>query len=250
MPRFFIESVVPPSAITLTLDGDDTHHICQVLRLKVGDEIDVSDDHHTLHRCRIERLPDRGERLFVRILDRRPSDGEPPYRITLYQGLPKGDKMSTIIRMAVELGVTRVVPVIARRSVAKPDEKKMANRLQRWRRVAEAAAKQCGRGRIPDIQDFRTVREAIDELTDQVDGLIFVPYEGEDSVSLKALLQGEDLPRHIAFFIGPEGGFAGSEIADLQAAGWRTVTLGPRILRTETAAANVLSMLSYHFELA
>ncbi|NLL65266.1 MAG: 16S rRNA (uracil(1498)-N(3))-methyltransferase [Clostridiaceae bacterium] len=267
MPRFFIEQVVPADAEVLTLGADDTHHACQVLRLKQGDEIEVCDDHHTLHRCVIRDLPKRQEKLTVQIIERQLSDSEPPYEIILYQALPKGDKMTTVIRMAVELGVTQIVPVLAERSVSRPTEKKLENRRQRWQNVAEAAAKQCGRARVPQVLSLMTVAESLTYLDDirlegksgsrqLVDGppvgediLTFIPYEGEDAVSLHDYLNPHPRPNQIAFFVGPEGGFSAAEIDQFMSAGLSTVSLGPRILRTETAAAAVLSMLSYHYEL-
>ena len=147
------------------MGADDTHHACQVLRLKQGDEIEVCDDHHTLHRCVIRDLPKRQEKLTVQIIERQLSDSEPPYEIILYQALPKGDKMTTVIRMAVELGVTQIVPVLAERSVSRPTERSWkivvsAGRMWQKQRPNNVV------GRVPQVLSLMTVAESLTYLDD------------------------------------------------------------------------------------
>ncbi len=288
MPRFFIAETVAEQAEQLTLSADDTHHILHVLRLKRGDPMTVCDGSHTIHSCILEDLPSAGEALTVRITDRRKGQAEPPYSVTLYQGIPKGDKMGTVVRMAVELGVGRIVPVLCDRSVSRPAGNKGKDKALRWQKVATAAAKQSGRDLIPTVSAPLTFKEALAELLTSGSGarpeekktgeqaglpaataggagetdnqgrcrLLFAPYEGETETSLRSWLSAAtknrpaDQPEQVAFFIGPEGGFSGAEEAALAAAGVATVSLGNRILRTETAAAAVLSMLSYELEMA
>lgn len=251
MPRFFVEYEVPETADRITMGADDTHHILHVLRMKAGRELDVVDEHHVLHRCRIPHQVGSDGPLEVEILSRSAAGGEMPFRVTLYQGVPKSDKFALIVRQCVELGVSRIVPVICRRSVARPELGKSRSKGDRWRKVAEAAAKQCGRSGIPVIDDPVSFQTALDELAEahRRGNTVFIPYEGEMTAGLKAMLDGlEERPRELAFFIGPEGGFAAEETAAFESAGLSFVTLGPRILRTETAGAAVMAMLVYEYE--
>ena len=209
----------------MTLGADDTHHACQVLRLKQGDEIEVCDDHHTLHRCVIRDLPKRQEKLTVQIIERQLSDSEPPYEIILYQALPKGDKMTTVIRMAVELGVTQIVPVLAERSVSRPTERSWKIVVSAGRMWQKQRPTNVVELRVPQVLSLMTVAESLTYLDDirlegksgsrqLVDGppvgediLTFIPYEGEDAVSLHDYLNPHPRPNQIAFFVGPEGVF-------------------------------------------
>lgn len=253
MPRFFVEQAVGDTDTGIRLAPDDARHILQVLRMKPGDVVDVCDDHHRLYRCRIPgeagAAADARGVLTVEILERLPGGGEFPFEITLYQGLPKGEKMNLIVRECIELGAARIVPVLCRRSVSRPDAAKSRAKAGRWQKVAEAAAKQSGRGRMPQVSEPMTFEAALAEAGARHDR-IFVPYESETAVSIRAFLEPQPRPDRLAFFIGPEGGFAADEVAAFDSAGIPTVTLGPRILRTETAGAAVLSMLSYRFEMA
>lgn len=250
MPRFFVEQAVGDADAGIRLASDDAHHILQVLRMGPGDLLDVCDDHHRLYRCRIPGVTsDARGGLTVEIVERLPGSGEFPFEITLYQGLPKGEKMNLIVRECVELGAVRVVPVLCRRSVSRPDAAKGRAKATRWQKVAEAAAKQSGRGRMPQVSEPVPFEASLAEAREKHD-LVFVPYESETGVSLRTFLEHRPRPERLAFFIGPEGGFAADEVTAFGAAGISTVTLGPRILRTETAGAAVLSMLSYRFEMA
>ena len=174
---------------------------------------------------------------------------ELPSKIYLFQGIPKADKMELIVQKAVELGVYEVIPVAAKRCVVKLDEKKARAKVNRWQGIAEAAAKQSKRGVIPVVQEPMTMKEAA-AYAQEMD-VKLIPYElAEDMAHTKKIVESISPGESVAVFIGPEGGFEESEVAEAEAAGIVPVTLGKRILRTETAGLTVLSWLMYHLELA
>ena len=246
MPRFFLEECLDPAADMLQLTGADFHHIRDVLRLGPGDELIVCDGAHSDLRCRIRRFTAAAVELAV--IERQANCTEPSYRAILYQGLAKGDKMDTIVQKAVELGVFKIVPVICRRSVTRPDENSLDRKLARWNRIAGEAAKQCGRGFMPQVArplDFAAAAEAAARAD-----ICLIPWENERGRSLRQELENaaaDKMQPEIALLIGPEGGFAADETEIAFAAGIRPVTLGRRILRTETAGAAALAMLIYRF---
>ena len=212
----------------LTITGDDAHHIGRSLRMRPGEELTLCDTCGTDCRCVVEEVSESA--VVVRVLERRPSDTEPTVEVTLYQGYPKGDKLETVIEKAVELGVTRIVPVLTDRSVARPDDKSAARKLERWQRRALEAAKQCGRGRIPQVEPLI----AFSALPGRIGGhgtAMFCYELGGQPLSGLVNKSTSD----VAIFIGPEGGIAPSEAQALLDAGAVPVTLGKRILRTETA---------------
>jgi 16S rRNA (uracil1498-N3)-methyltransferase len=248
MPRFFTEDCLDPAATSLTLSGGDFHHIRDVLRLKTGDELTVCDGCGCDLICRIERFgPDRVE---LTILARQANQTEPVYQATLFQGLAKGEKMDTIIQKAVELGAARIVPVICRRSVARLDQKDTAKKMQRWNRIAAEAAKQCGRGLMPTVGEPLSFAAAVNEAA-RAD-IRLIPWENERVNSMRTELEHTGMPAGrppvISVMIGPEGGFDAAEIAVALAAGIRPVSLGRRILRTETAGAVALAMIMFRFD--
>ena len=245
MYQFFVE----PGQIQgrrIIITGSDVNHIRNVLRLKPGEEIAVSNGTDGReYRCGIESFTEDEVICSLRFVK---EDGvELPSRIFLFQGLPKADKMELIVQKAVELGAYEVIPVAARRCVVRLDEKKAASRISRWQGIAEAAAKQSRRGIIPQVHPMMNMREAVAYARTMEVKLI--PYElaenmGHTKEVLGAVKPGTD----IAVFIGPEGGFEQEEIELATAAGIEPVTLGRRILRTETAGLTVLSWLMYHLE--
>ncbi len=273
MPRFFIETILPPDTAEYTIRGEDAHHIRQVLRMQPGETLTVCDGARVDFTGPITGFSGNG--VQVRFQERHANRTEPSFRATLYQGLPKGDKFDQIIQKSVELGIGRIVPVACRRSIVKLDTADAARKNVRWNRIAQEAAKQCGRGSIPEVAMPLSFAAAVAEAARAatVGALAFVPYEGERELSLRRLLeqrlpadapsglaaaaQPEAMPGmpesamdarpQVAFFIGPEGGFAPEEIEQALAAGLVPVSLGRRILRTETAAPAVLAMLGYHF---
>lgn len=229
----------------IVIDGTDVNHIKNVLRMRPGEEIAVSNGiDGKEYRCGIVSISDvvECELRFVK------EDGvELPSKITLFQGFPKGDKMELIIQKAVELGVFEVVPVFMKRSIVKLDEKKAASRVNRYQGIAEAAAKQSKRAIIPKIHSCVTMKQAI-QMAKEMD-IVLVPYElAEDMSATRRLLSSIEAGRSIGFFIGPEGGIATEEIEGLRDIGAKELTLGKRILRTETAGLTLLSWFVYLLE--
>lgn len=245
MPRFFVPSA-QIGETELVLLGSDAHHIARSLRMAVGEHITVSDMHRGSLECELVRITDA--EVTARILSRSVDTVEPPFGATLYQAIPKGDKMGEIVEKAVECGVTRIVPVLTERCVSRPDQKAMEGKRARWQKIAEAAAKQSGRGVIPEIAPMCSFAQAVEELG-HADLPLFC-YEGEGTRPLAQVLR-EQTPvgKDVRFFIGSEGGFSQSEAEAATAAGLCPIGLGKRILRTETAAAFVLACLVYEAEL-
>lgn len=249
MNQFFVEpNQIQGKRIVIT--GKDVNHIKNVLRMRPGEEISVSNGADGKeYRCGIEEI---GETEVVCGLRFIKEEGlELASKIYLFQGLPKADKMELIIQKAVELGVYEIVPVACKRSVVKLEEKKAAGKVQRWQKIAEAAAKQSRRGIIPNVHQVISFREALD-YGSQIQ-VRLIPYElageagetmGKTRTIMQSLKPGED----VAVFIGPEGGFEEKEVAGARAIGALPITLGRRILRTETAGMTALSILMYHLE--
>ena len=226
----------------MQLFGEDEKHIKTVLRAREGEEITLCDGEGMDYQCRIASL-ERG--VLLDILSKEVCETEPKVKITLYQGLPKADKMELIIQKCVELGVDRIVAVSTERTIVKLD-KKEAKKLERWQKIAEAAAKQSGRGKIPEIgQQVLKFKEAVAEAK-ELDGAI-IPYEKEEETGIRQFVQGFK-GESIGVFIGPEGGFAEEEIALAQDNGIRPITLGKRILRTETAGMTTTAILLYELD--
>ena len=252
MPRFFIEAALDDKTETIRIAGEDHHHIAHVLRLQPGQTLTVCDGHRRDYVCEIAKID--GEQVYLRVLSCQDNQAEPPYEVTLYQGLAKGDKMDQIIQKAVELGAVSIVPVICARSVVRIKGKDIAKKTQRWQKIATEAAKQCGRGQLPEVKPAYSYLEAINALKDQTIALF--PWESERKMSIREFLAGisdsadiENMlekPR-IGIMIGPEGGFSAAEINEAEKAGITPVSLGRRILRTETAGTAVLAMLAYQY---
>lgn len=235
MPRFFIDT--PPGEYA-ELTGEDARHVSLALRMRIGEELVLCNGQGTDFRCRIEAFEEGCVRL--RVLESVPSCTEPQVRVTLFQALAKGDKMDTIIQKAVELGVYEVVPILTARCVSRPDERTFAKKRARYARIAYEAAKQCGRGRIPAVGELLTPPQLCEGFSgfDQV--LFF--YERAE-LSLRSIpLEGAHT---IAVIVGPEGGFEEEEAAGFIEAGAAPVSLGPRILRCETAPVAALAALLY-----
>lgn len=245
MYQFFVE----PEQIQgreILIRGDDVKHIRNVLRMRVGQELSVSNGvDGREYRCGIVAFEEDAVRCELRFVK---EDGaELPSRIHLFQGLPKGDKMELIVQKAVELGAYRIIPVATRRAVVRLDEKKAAAKVSRWQAIAQAAAKQSKRGVIPEVGSVMDWKQALTCAGDIPVKLI--PYElAEDMDRTRELLGGLEPGQDIAVFIGPEGGFEEEEIEAARAAGAVPITLGRRILRTETAGMTVLSWLIYQLE--
>lgn len=245
MYRFFVEpSQIQGKRIVIT--GRDVNHIKNVLRMKIGEEIVVSNGVDSReYRCGIEEYTESEVICTLRFIK---EDGvELPSRIYLFQGLPKADKMELVIQKAIELGAYEVIPVAAKRCVVKLDEKKAAAKISRWQGIAEAAAKQSKRGVIPEVHTVMSMQEAIEYA--QAMDIRLIPYElAEDMQRTRELIESVRPGGSVAVFIGPEGGFEESEVQAALHAGIEPITLGRRILRTETAGLTVLSWLMYQLE--
>lgn len=245
MYRFFVEpSQIEGKRVVIT--GSDFNHIKNVLRMKIGEEIAVSNGNDNReYRCGIEEYTDAEVICTLRFIK---EDGvELPSKIYLFQGLPKADKMELVIQKAIELGAYEVIPVAAKRCIVKLDEKKAAAKVSRWQGIAEAAAKQSKRGVIPSVHDVMSMQEAIAYAKNM--DIKLIPYElAKDMQHTRELVESVTPGKSIAVFIGPEGGFEQSEIEAAFQAGIEPVTLGRRILRTETAGLTVLSWLMYQLE--
>ena len=221
------------------LMGEDEKHIKTVLRAKEGEEVTLCDGEGMDYQCRIVSL-ERG--VLLDILSKEICETEPETKITLYQGLPKADKMELIIQKCVELGADRIVAVSTERAIVKLD-KKEGKKLERWQKIAEAAAKQSGRGKIPEISPrVLKFKEAVEEAV-QLDGAV-IPYEKERETGIRAFAEAFK-GSSVGIFIGPEGGFSEEEIAFARENGICPVTLGKRILRTETAGMTTTAILLY-----
>lgn len=241
MPKFFVlpEKVQENKIL---IDTEDVTHITRVLRLGVGDELLICDSTGTDYETEIAEISEK--KIICEIKNSKKADTESELDITLYQGIPKGSKMEFIIQKCTELGVGRIVPVIMQRCVVKlENEKAEQKKVSRWQKIAEEAAKQSGRGKIPEIAMPKTLKEAMEELKELE--LSFVPYECEEQNFLKPVLNQKKEVKSAGFLIGPEGGFDASEIELLKENNITCVTLGKRILRTETAGIAVISMLMY-----
>ena len=244
MHHFFVDrSQVENTRIVV--EGSDVNHIRNVLRLKPGENILVSDGSNTAYTCRIDEYQDRT--VLCEILSREEAYTELPSAIYLFQGLPKADKMELIIQKAVELGVTAVIPVAAGRSVVKLDKKKEESRLKRWNSIAESAAKQSGRMFIPQVLPVMSFEKAVERMEMLTHRLI--PYELCEGMEETRQIIGRIRPGDsIGIMIGPEGGFEKEEISCALTHGILPVTLGGRILRTETAGMCLLSILMFMLE--
>lgn len=241
MPKFFVtEDKIKDNKIII--DTEDVSHITRVLRLGVGDSVTVCDSCGTDYEAVIASTEQKC--IICDIKDKRKSESEPNIKVTLFQGLPKASKMEYIIQKTTELGISEIVPVKLARCVVKIDSKKdEQKKLDRWQKISEAAAKQSGRGIVPQISPVMSLDEVI-EKSKEFD-LFFVPYECEDRKTLKEILLSKPDVNKVGFIIGPEGGFDIAETAKLHDNGIETVTLGKRILRTETAGEAVLAMTMY-----
>ena len=233
MPRFFIDGTADGRAY---IAGADALHIAKALRMRPGEALTLCDGKGTDFDGVLETVTDR--QVTVRISASRPSQAEPTLAVTLYQGLPKGDKMDWIIQKAVELGVTAVVPVATRRSVARL-EGKADKKQERWQRIAAEAAGQCGRGMLPSVERPLSWSQALSRLSGEP-ALVF--YEGGGR-PLRELVTPST--RRLSVFVGPEGGFDPEEIDAIRRQGGGVATLCPRILRCETAPLAALTLLMH-----
>lgn len=228
------------------ISGGDVNHIKNVLRLEVGDWIVACDGNGTDYVSRIQSIC--SDEVVASIEKVQPTGTELPVRITLFQGMPKKDKLELIIQKAVELGACEIVPVMTKRTVVKlSEEKKINKRLERWQSIAYAAAKQCDRGIIPTVHKPVSYEEAL-AMADQLDYNV-IPYELQTGMEeARKIVDQACKQRSLGIFIGPEGGFEEEEVTKALEAGAHAITLGRRILRTETAGLAILSVLMFQLE--
>ena len=245
MYRFFVS----PEQIgekNIVIQGADVNHIRHVLRMKSGEQLRLCTGlDQKEYRCEIAAYTE--DTVITRIMWVEENGIELPSRLYLFQGLPKNDKMELIIQKAVELGVYEIIPMATKRAVVKLDNKKEAAKLKRWNAISESAAKQSKRMIIPQVREVMTFGEALD-YAGQLDVLL-IPYElAEDMEKTRRIIDGIIPGQSAGIMIGPEGGFDETEVALAMEAGASPMTLGRRILRTETAGMAVLSVLMYHLE--
>ena len=236
MAWFFTEQNICTNQYTFT--GENAKHISKVLRMKTGEEITLVTPDKTQCECKIASIS--GDDVTVDIISEKPCGQEPDVFVTLYQALPKGDKMDYIVQKCTELGVSRIVPVISARCVSRPDKKSLAKKQERWQKIALQAAMQSRRGVIPEVCPCVLFKEAA-EISKENDITIFFYEMGGESV--KKILT--DKPESIGIFIGSEGGFEQSEADLIVNSGGCRATLGRRILRAETAPLAALSIIMY-----
>jgi len=243
MHRFFVneENIYERE---ITIKGDDVSHISKVLRLKQGDTIEICDGNGTDYEVKIEEIQKNLVRTAV--LNKRASRSEATLKVVLFQSIPKSTKMDLIIQKCVEMGINTIVPVVSTRTIVKlENEKEELKKVERWTKIAEEASKQSGRGIIPFISMPISFDKALVEAS-KLD-MAIIPYELETAHSLKKTFENKSIDS-IGIFIGPEGGFENIEVEKAIKNRIIPVTLGPRILRTETAGFVALSCIMYHFD--
>ena len=252
MPKFFVNSEQVDNG-EIRIIGDDVNHIKNVLRMKVDDVFNVCDNINSInYKVKIDSF--ESESVVCKILEKCENLAESNVKVHIYQGLPKADKMELIIQKSVELGVEKIIPVEMKRCVVKLDGKDKLKKVDRWNKISEVAAKQSGRDIIPEICQVETVKQMTEKF-DEYD-LIILCYENEKDLFIKDVLRDskvidilhENNGIKIAVIIGPEGGIDSSEVNVMNEKGARVVSLGNRILRTETVAISLLSIIMYEFE--
>lgn len=246
MYQFFIESDnIKEDEIWVT-DSQDVNHIRNVLRMKKGERVSLCcEAKGKEYVCSIEEM--EADIVRASIIDINGESRELPVKITLFQGLPKSDKMELIIQKAVELGAAEIVPMATKRAVVKLDAKKAAKKVQRWNEIAKSAAKQSKRGLIPEVKPVMSFKEAV-EYGRQMD-MLLIPYEDAEEIAhSREVVEAVKGKKSLGIYIGPEGGFPEDEVSLAMEAGAEPITLGHRILRTETAGMALLSILMFGLE--
>ena len=247
MPRFFIkENQIQNNQITII--GEDVNHIKNVIRKQIGDTIEIcNQDNEKSYKCEIEKIEEK--QITTKIIEELKSQ-ESNIKVDIYQGLPKAEKMEFIIQKSVELGANAIIPVNMKRCVVKLDSKSEEKKIERWQKISESAAKQCGRNNIPEVKHLVNIKDICNKIKDY-DAMI-VAYENEKENTLKqelTKLKNKQKNLKIGIVIGPEGGLEENDVKLLKESGAKIITLGHRILRTETVALNMLSIIMYELEL-
>lgn len=252
MPKFFVrQNQVDDGKIVI--NGQDVKHIRNVLRAKVGEELEICNS-ETGENFLCSILEFNKDKIWCNIEQKIQEETESNVKVTIFQGLPKADKMEYIIQKSVELGVYDITPVDMKRCVVKLDEKNANKKIERWQKISEVAAKQCGRNIIPQINNVINIKKLC-EIVENYD-IVLVAYENEENNSLKnelsqiksTIINNQSQEFKIGIVIGPEGGLEKQDVENLKRSGAKIITLGKRILRTETVALNVLSIIMYELE--
>ena len=241
MDRFFVEKKnVNLENNKCIIEGEDVKHISKVLRCRIGEELEICDNDNNEYICEITNI-DKSQ-VELDILERVDIKRESDLKIKVYQGLPKGPKMEMILQKLTEVGVDEIILVQTKRTVVKVDDKKEDKKIERWERIIYEAAKQSKRGKIPTLRGVLTFKEALADMGEN--DFNIAPYENERTKSIKQAIKGVDI-NNVGIFVGPEGGFEDTEIEAIEEIGGQSVSLGPRILRTETASLVASSIVLY-----
>ncbi len=245
MPKFFVKSSQIKEDKIIII-GEDVNHIKNVFRLDIDDDIQICNSETAInYLCGISKISN--EEIECNIFKQVNSESESNIHINIFQGIPKADKMELIIQKSVELGVCEITPVDMKRCVSKIEEKAKVKKISRWQKISEVAAKQCGRDRIPKINDISNVKKICNSIKEY--DIVLLAYENEEENTLKAELlkikNKIEKELKIGIIIGPEGGIDKEEIKILKENGARIITLGKRILRTETVALVMSSIIMY-----
>ncbi len=245
MPRFFVdENQICNNKIIL--DEENSNHLSKVLRSKIGDKVTVCDKKETDYDCVISEISKK--EVVLEIEKQYENETEPKVKVTLFQALPKQSKMELIIEKCVEIGINEITPIETKFCIAKKNDKK-DNKISRWQKISETAAKQCNRGIIPKINDVIDIKDIKNEVENF--DLFILAYEKEDKTNIKQLLSKVNVNevKNIGIIIGSEGGFDVDEVQYLKDLGIESISLTKRILRTETASMYLLSNILYELEL-
>ena len=241
MDRFFTpKKNINLEQNTCIIEGEDVKHISKVLRCKENDKLEVCDMDNNEYICQIKEI--NKDSILLDIIEKVNIKRESNLKVKLYQGMPKGTKMELILQKLTEIGVDEIVLVQTKRSVTKIDNKKEDKKIERWERIIYEAAKQSKRGKIPTLTGVLTFNEALEDM--KGNDLNLCPYENERTVVIKEAIKGKQI-NNIGIFVGPEGGFEEEEIEKIQNINGQVVSLGPRILRTETASVVASSIVLY-----
>lgn len=241
MDRFFTpKNNINLEQNTCIIEGEDVKHISRVLRSRENDKLEVCDMDNNEYICEIREI--NKDNILLDIIEKVNIKRESNLKVKLYQGMPKGTKMELILQKLTEIGVDEIVLVQAKRSVTKIDNKKEDKKIERWERIIYEAAKQSKRGKIPKLTGVLTFKEALADM--QNNDLNLCPYENERTISIKEAIK-DSSANTIGIFVGPEGGFEEEEIEKIQEIDGKVVSLGPRILRTETASVVASSIVLY-----
>ena len=243
MTRLFVEESLALES-EIELNEENSHYISQVLRMRAGEEVTVVDGNGLELLCEVSQISKK--QVILKINEKRENATEPPYEITLFQCVSKGERMDLTVQKCTELGVSRIVPVLSERCIVKMNAKDSKGKIDRWQKISLEAARQCGRGIVPKVEDPLSLEKAYEDIENY--DLTLFPWEDETGKGLKSALQ-SFRGKKIAIFVGPEGGFSKEEADNAVKCGAVRVTLGPRILRTETAGAAVLAMILYESEI-